>query len=164
MKLLPSPWFLGLSHDAIMLAGSATSLGTGSAAAANRAFYAYFTLPCSQLLTAVSFNCTVTSSGNYDLALYDAKTNVRLASKGSTALTTGTVTWTLSEPILLEAGRGYYIGWVVSAGTFGRHTSSILKLRASGHAQEASALPLPATATPVQCATAFEPYLALVFR
>jgi hypothetical protein len=164
LKLLPSPYFIGLSQEAIMLSGSATTLGTGSAAAANRAFYAYFTLPCSQFLTGISFNCTVTSSGNYDLGLYDAKSNVRLGSKGTTALTTGTVTWSPADPILLEAGKGYYAAWVVSAGTFGRHTSSILKLRLSGHSQEASALPLPATATPVQVTTAFEPYLALVFR
>lgn len=162
--LYPTPFILGLPGDTIMTG----SVGPGVAVwpSASRAIYVPLRITTTQRLKSVAVWCTATGSSTYDLGLYDVGPAERLASSGSQSLVAASVnTWTLTNPILLEAGHRYYIGMAAgsTSASFARYNPSVNQMRMGGYAQEAAALPLPATATPAQSASGYVPMLALTF-
>jgi hypothetical protein len=137
-------------------AGGLESTGTfPTALAANQAMYCPVTFPCDATIYNVSFVAT-NGTGNYDLGLYDASYR-RLASTGSTAMSAAGVKTLTFPDIRVKAGTTLYVGVVwssISARMICQANTTVVIMTALGIAEEASALPLPATATPVMVAAA----------
>lgn len=150
---LPTPWMPENLYD-----NAVSLLATGGAytnTAANQALYCPVTFPISATIYSVSFAAT-NGTGNYDLGIYDAGFR-RLASTGSTAMTAAGVKTLAFTDIYVEAGETLYVGgaWSNTGARFLCESATSLPIViASGSAEEASALPLPATATPVTPAAA----------
>lgn len=103
-----------------------------------------------------------TASGNLDVGVYDESWN-RLASLGSTAQSGTSVPQLAALALTLRRGR-YYLGLafdnnVGTVSAIGSITAGVLA--ALGCAQQASAFPLPATATPVACTQTIIPAFGL---
>jgi hypothetical protein len=165
VRRIPTPWYLPVPRSVLVDAGSVGQPTTAAWPAANRALYIPFKLPQTVLLGSVSF-FTAASAGNFDAAIYDSACATQLVAQGSAAASTGKNTWTLTTPYLLEAGTRYYLGLVCSSTstTALRYIGqSAQAQRLAGYAQEAAALPLPATATPAQFATAYIPVVFFDF-
>ena len=135
-----------------MLSGAPASYATGSWNAANRALYTPVIFPCDATLYALNARSN-SATGNYDLGLYDPDMN-RIASKGSTANAAAKITLTLPE-VRVYAGYTYWQALVFSStSSFYRSiVDDTLMAIAMGLAMEDSALPLPATMTPVLSTT-----------
>jgi hypothetical protein len=162
--LLCSP-YLVLPDEIEPLAG-VLGVGAGTAwPSANVAIYTPFSLPVDARVNGVSFNCTAGNSAgrNFDLGIFDAATNTKLSSTGATAMALGTNTWAADQQII--GGASYYVGLSVnSTALFVWSTpTAVIVQRVLGFAQEASAEPLPATATPAQVAFAYVPFIAMTF-
>lgn len=145
--LLPDPF---IPDQAIVEAGSVSTptlaVSTGWPAN-NAARYQPVYFPADCTLYSLSF-LGGNTTGNYDLGLYDSDYN-RLASKGSTAMAASVQTLTLPE-IRVRAGRVYYAALAFSAAaSFLRFGPTQIAFTGMIQAQEASALPLPSTMTPV---------------
>jgi hypothetical protein len=139
---------------------------------ANRAIYVpiYFDRP--MLITKLFVQNGATSTGNLDVGIYDSTgasnaPGARLASSGSTAQ--GTVSTVQEFDITdLQVGRGvYYAAMAGSSGTatyWSQTFNVVTYMGMLGCLQEATALPLPATATAVACTTAYLPMIGIAFR
>lgn len=130
--------------------------GGGLANANNDAHYLPITFPVDCTLYAMRFAAT-NGNGNYDVGLYNSSLSL-MYSSGSTAMTAaGIKTLTLPE-VRVRAGELYYGALGLSL-----TTASVLRLQvvtggnfgAFGWGYEASAVPLPSTATPVDSPTAY---------
>lgn len=107
-----------------------------------------------------------TVSGNVDCGIYSAEGAQRAALGGVAQSGTSVVqTATLGSSVALDPGR-YYMAMVADnvTGTFSRiSTVGAPTLRVTGVAQEASAYPLPSTATFAAMAQAFIPLMFMAF-
>lgn len=130
--------------------------GGGLVTANNDAHYLPVTFPVDCTLYALRFAAT-NGNGNYDVGLYNSSLSL-LYSSGSTAMTAaGIKTLTLPE-VRVRAGELFYAALGLSL-----TTGSVLRFQvttggnfgAFGWGYEASAVPLPATATPVDSPTAY---------
>lgn len=153
-EYLPDPWIPHWPYDELRAFHGASALANSTfVAAGNDAHYLPVVFPSDATLYALRF-IGGNATGNYDLGFYNADFT-RLASKGSTALAASIQELTLPE-IRVRGGCLYYAALSLSStsGQVIRYgyglTSSINNLRGVGHFMEASALPLPATGTPVQ--------------
>lgn len=142
---MPPPYHIAMMPHFRGTSGSIASDGPGNA---NAALYVPVYFPESASLTAI--NVIFTNGGNnYDLGLYTSA-YVRVASKGSTATSAGVHTLSLSS-VTVSAGDAYYVG--IATDNIGirllcyTYSSTAFVLQA-GCTEQASALPLPATATP----------------
>jgi hypothetical protein len=133
--------------------------------AANRAIYHPMFFPMTGRISAIAIVCAVTGSGTFDLGIYDETCTNRLQSLGSTSLVAGINTWTLASPFLVPSGKQFYVAMSAStiSATFLRQATVIVPLRAMGVAQQATAHPLPATATPAQVTSTYLPPFGLTF-
>lgn len=163
--VLPNPyqdWQLGVRGTG---AGGAT---TGWAAAAwgsnNRAIYVPWSFPYDAILYEVRALGTNTT-GNYDLGFY-SPLGARIASKGTTAMANAPLVLSISD-MHVFAGQTYYIGLVLSS-TSGNVLACAIggseKNIGMGVLYETSALPLPATMTPVVVNVDFLPMLVCGLR
>lgn len=163
VSLVINPFsFEGSSREPFSGAGPASQAwGT-----ANLALYFPVTIQAPVVFTHACVANGATASGNVDIGLYDDAWN-RLTSTGSTAQSgTGTVQVIDITDILVPPGR-YYIALALSSatGTVQANASGNAMLGASmGWAQEASALPLPSTATPARYAQTFAPWFGFSRR
>lgn len=151
--LVPNPEWTAGAKAGFGFTGYA---GGGLANANNDAHYLPVTFPCDAVLYALRFAAT-NGTGNYDLGLYDSSLSL-IASSGSTAMTAaGVKSLTLPE-IRVRAGELVYAALALSS-----TSGSVLRFQvttggnfgAFGWGYQASALPLPATATPVDSPTAY---------
>lgn len=150
-QLLPDPYFDPLTWDPAV-ASTGVSWASGAIVAANnQAMYLPQIFPVRATLYALRFFAG-NGTGNYDLGVYDASFN-RIASTGSTAMTAaGVKTLTLPE-LAVTAGTMLYAALALSltTGTILRAAfSPAWPMIQTGMVVEASALPLPDPATPVQ--------------
>lgn len=164
-NLLPDPWMPREFWPEILAYGAPPSATYQASTwpTADRAFYLPFVLPCDARIYAVRARGTNTT-GNYDIGLYDEYFR-RIASKGSTANANAALE--LSVDLQLCGGRMYWMALVMSSTSSGviRATEgSVNRLVFAGLTQEDSALPLPATATPVDIASDFVPMMVLGIR
>lgn len=149
-KVLPDPWVPDLFYRKSRYMAGFSSLTGTVVSVANHAHYVPVWFPADATLYALSFAAS-NGTGNYDLGLYNAGLE-RLGSTGSTAMTaTGVKTLTLPE-LRVQAGEVYYCALAMSS-----TSGAAVRIAnvtggwypAFGWGMEASALPLPATATPV---------------
>lgn len=144
---LPSTWLPRGIYE------SAGGMGTGGSfpnTLANQAIFLPVSFDTHATIHSLSFAAT-NGTGNYDIGIYDAGFR-RLAASGSTAMTAAGVK-TLSFPDMhFKAGETIYLAgaWSsTSARLICHQLASLPVVIAQGCAEEASALPLPSTATPV---------------
>jgi hypothetical protein len=146
------------------------TVGTGSLAStawpsANLALYFPVVIPRRTSFAALrAFLANgATANGNVDIGLYDESWN-RLASTGSVAQSgTTTIQDLAALAVTIPPGR-YYLGIALSSGTgtaIALGSALAGSLASLGVAQEASAFPLPATATPAVCAQTIVPIFGL---
>lgn len=145
--------------------GSTPAMGgqTTGAGTANMAYYQWFVAPYTTAVTAISFYCA-SGTNNHDLAILAAD-GTRLVSRGSTATTATAVnTWTLSTPQPVTGGVQYWVGFA-TAGT--KSVAYVqghpLRNMSYGVAQQASALPIPSSATFATNTGTLVPLLKLTF-
>lgn len=154
--------FEGSSREPFSGSG-ATSTAWGTA---NLGLYFPVTIQAPVVFTHACIANGATASGNVDIGLYDDAWN-RLTSTGSTAQSgTATVQVIDITDILVPPGR-YYLALAMSSATATTQAtpSGTAMLGASmGWAQEASALPLPSTATPARFAQTFAPWFGFARR
>lgn len=145
------------------LADMHRSVGTTYAAwpSANLAIYVPIRLPVPVIATIIALSAEG-SSGNIDLGIYDAE-GTRIVSAGSTAhggfgLNSINITDTLIGPGL------FYLAAALdnATGTTYHMAAGAHEALACGVVQEASAFPLPATATFASMAQAYIPLISLV--
>ena len=124
--------------------------GAGATAwpSANLAIYVPFIVPRIMVVRTLWFGAGATGTGNYDMGLYNAS-GAAVLRRGSTAkgTTQEEVVWDCTDTTI---GPGlYYFALVASNGTdtYLAFTPSAPSPAAYGMLSEASALPLPATAT-----------------
>lgn len=145
--------------------GGAASVTWASNAwpAANRGIYVPMTFPCDANLYQVQFRPTNTT-GNFDLAFY-SPLGARIASLGTTAM--ANAIQTLSVAVHVFAGETYFVGVALSSGSgtaISGAVGGLEKCQGMGILQEASAVPLPATMTPVVVASDFVPLVVAGIR
>lgn len=163
VSLVVTPFsFEGASREPFSGAGpSGAAWGT-----ANLGLYFPVTIQAPVVFTHACVANGATASGNVDIGLYDDAWN-RITSTGSTAQSgTSTVQVIDITDILVTPGR-YYIALALSSatGTVQMTSSGNAMLGAGmGWAQETSALPLPATATPARYAQTFAPWFGFSRR
>lgn len=83
------------------------------AGTANQGYYQPFVMPYTAALVSMSF-AVASGTNNHDLGIYQDTT--RLVSRGPTASVVGLMTWTLTNPLVLQEGILYYAAWA-TAGT-----------------------------------------------
>lgn len=152
--ILPDPCSpLDCLDKATVVNGGGFSLAAGTTGwGANVATFLPVTFPCDVTLYSIAVRGANTT-GNYDIGLYDKDLNL-LASKGSTAMASAVLSLTLPE-LRVRAGELLYAAFVTSS-----TSSSIYRYPGStangfigvGMGQQASALPLPSTASPATMA------------
>ena len=161
-----SRWSLGPD----MAANAFAAHGTSPWPSANRAIYVPFVAPESITVVKLFAGIGGVTSGNLDVGIYN-QAGARQVSSGSTAM--GPIN-TLQEfdvaDTVLAAGR-YYLAMAVSNVTASIQrwaypvvTGGIEWLQALGVAQEAAALPLPATATFAVVAVSYFPLVGISLR
>jgi hypothetical protein len=126
---------------------------------ANKAIYVPIIFRYPTTLTSISF-IAGNGTGNYDLGFYDGYTKAKLATSGSTAMTAaGGKTLTFTQPIRVDAGRIYYGAMALSStsGTAFKSAPSVAQCIICGLGEQTSSLPLPSTAAPVTCTSAYAP-------
>lgn len=163
---LPDPYIPEYPWTEISAMGSFSSISDGTLVASNNdAHFVPVIFPCAATVYSISFAAT-NGTGNYDIGLYD-NTLARIVSSGSTAMSAAGVK-TLSCNVRVEAGLTYWAALAFSS-TSGQTMrplySATLPLRTMLWGFQASALPLPSTATPVTT-TAYQvaPILAFGVR
>lgn len=150
--ILSDPWcptdaLLEASAQASVISFlSGTPVGTN-----NIAIYMPVRFPCDATIYKMCFMAT-NGTGNYDIGLYNGA-YAKLTSSGSTAMSAaGLKTHTFSSDIRVTGGDLYYTGFSLSNSAGAAMVASFSTappLVGAGFAQESSALPLPATMTPV---------------
>ena len=160
---LPDPYLPWSPHWEALAFASANPGSAALISSNNRALYVPFYLPVSATVYALSFVAT-NGTGNYDIGIYN-DTFARLASSGSTAMTAAGVK-TLATSLRLGAGKVFYAAFAFSstAGTILRWAPGLRSVINAGLFQEDSAVPLPATATPVRITETNMPLFALGVR
>jgi hypothetical protein len=160
-----------LSIESMGLAVGLQALANAASAAyvsANRAVYLPFHVPVARVLTKLMTPNGATASDNVDMGIYAAESGLpgrRIVSIGSTAQSgTDALQYYDIADTLLGAG-DYFLAVAMNGttGTLHRLIPSIDNLRRGGMFQEASAFPLPATATPATITSAYLPVIGLVF-
>lgn len=134
--------------------------------AANRAIYMPLYVDRPGIVTKLWIWNGATSSGNVDIGLYNASFT-KLTSSGSTAQGTINVIQEFDITDYALVPGVYFLGLAMSSGTatvFAATPNVTTYLGTYGITQEASALPLPATATPAQVTNAVMPYAGIAFR
>ena len=130
--------------------------------AANLAIYIPFRVSAPVLVTQMFTTNGSTVAGNVDIGIYDVA-GTRLVSSGATAQsgTSALQAYDITDTLL--APGQFYLACSLSDGTatIARVATSAQFLRAFGCAQEASAHPLPATATFATMAQAYLPIIGL---
>lgn len=146
----------------------AAQQGAGASAvwpAANRAIYVPFYLVERMTATKMFVSNGAAVSGNIDLGIYNAA-GTRLVSSGSTAQS-GTATAQVVDitDTVLEPGT-YYMALAIdnTTATTLRNGGAAILLKGMAFAQQASAFPLPATATLAAVASAYTPFFGVSFR
>lgn len=134
-----------------MLASTMNNFGSVATAwpAANTAIFMPIIVQRPVTFTQIAF-FVQTSSGNYDVGIYDDSMS-RIVSSGSTALA-GSAVILVNNITDTPVVPGYYWMAMALSSTTARvrvATPAIGMSRATGVLSQASALPLPATATPV---------------
>jgi hypothetical protein len=132
---------------------------------ANLAIYMPFRLPTPTLIAQLFCSNGTAVSGNVDVGIYD-EAGTRLVSSGSTAQA-GTSTNQAFNITDMTIGPGlFYLAVAMdnTTGTLFATTASALNLKFMGFAQEASAFPLPATATFATNAGTFMPIIGFTSR
>lgn len=132
---------------------------------ANRAIYYPFYLGNPAIVRKLWWMNGTAVSGNADIGVF-TEGGVRLVSAGSTAQSGTSALQEVDVTDTYLAPGTYYIGVVLSntTGTMFRWNPSLAALRMTGVAQEASALPLPSTATFAAMSTAYLPYAGAMLR
>jgi len=158
------PWMpLSEQFSAALHTGVSANYTTGNWAVANQASYIPVVFPADATLYAL-YTRSTSATGTYDLGFFDPDMN-RISSNGSTANANAILTHTLAE-ISVLAGYTYWAGLVYS-GTTGFYRSIVddqFQMDSMELAQESSALPLPATMTPVRNTTTQIPIIAFGVR
>ena len=154
MLSVHSPECLG-SHLAAIEEGGSVNTGYP---AANRAIFLPFTLWRTEIVTKIVIVPGATPSGNVDVGLYDIA-GTRLVSSGSTVKGAAATPQALdiADTIL---GPGLFYMAIAQDGTtqlLAQSPAAVLSLQGWGMAQQATAFPLPATATFATISTAFIP-------
>lgn len=153
-----------VSAGGVYLSASAPS--TVNWPAANRAIYVPMRLGRPFLVAKLWWhNGTVAGPPNVDCGIYTSDGR-RLLSTGSTAQGSSTVIQSVDVThTWLDAGL-YYLALAVSANTSAMFRTSVSAsaLRAIGVVQQASALPLPTTATFATAASSYLPYFGCSSR
>lgn len=128
---------------------------------ANRAIYVPFSLSAPYQVSRVWWANGATATGNVDCGIYTIG-GTRLASTGSTAQAGTSVVQSVALSQLLLPG-AYYMALVLSStsGTILRAALAVVGCQSLGVAQQATALPLPATATFATVASAFMPLFGI---
>lgn len=153
--VVPDPYLPDFPYHELVT-GQTVAWAAASTAAIgvnNQAKYVPVAFPCECTLYSIRWQASNTT-GNYDLGFYNSAFT-RIASTGSTAMTAGLKTLTLPE-IRVRAGELWYAAIALSStsGSMIAYPSTVIYVPAAvGVLQEASALPLPATATPVTVAS-----------
>ena len=150
------------SLESVGAARIGTSSASGSAAwpSANLAMYVPFVIPDRTSFAAVRafvFN-GATASGNFDVGVYNESFSL-LFSTGSTAQSGTQAPQAVTVATTLAPGR-YYLGLAFDnniATVHGTASHVAGTLTALGVLQQASAFPLPSTATPATCTQTFLP-------
>ena len=148
--LLPNPYVPLIPNWDVHAIGSSGVPASGTVVGSNNlALYMPVVFPADVTVYELRIIST-TATGNYDIGLYDDQFR-RLASSGSVALSNAVKTLALPD-LRLKGGLVYYQALSLSnlASTLVRWGSVVRSLINAGVYQEASAVPLPATATPVQ--------------
>lgn len=147
----------------------ASNSGTPASAAwpaANLALYLPFVLPEPATVTALWLLNGATASGNIDIGVFDAAF-AKLVSSGATAQS-GTNAMQFFDVTDTLLPRGIvYLGVSLSSGTGTafRYNTGVPGLHsATGMVQQATAHPLPSTATPATLGQAFLPIAGMMFR
>ena len=139
------------------------SFGNAAWPSANLAIYTPFMLYDEFVVTRIAFRNS-TSTGNIDLGIYDHN-GVRLGSIGSTAIPGSNVLIGNTLSLILPPGLYYMAMAHDSTGTVSRYTGSTLQRGIiRGAYQQASAFPLPATATFATQTTSYIPSMVVSSR
>lgn len=147
--VLPDPWIPSREAIENKSVAGATTIANGTIIGTNNdAFYCPVTFPCDATIYAIRF-AGGNTSGNYDIALYDAALN-RLVSKGSTALTAAIQELTIAD-MHVRGGELYWVGF-----SFSNNVAQCLRIswsagayhRALQYGLQASAHPLPDPGVP----------------
>lgn len=171
------PVWQGEDHvDALATASVASSCslallagGAGASAnwpAADRAIFIPFRIGRPTVVAQLWwYNGTKTGTPNVDCGIY-AFEGRRLTSAGSTAQGTSSVLQAVNITDILLASGLYYFALAVSANNTGifRAAPGLFVCRAFGMAQQASAMPLPTTATFAACASSYVPVCGFTSR
>ncbi len=150
---LPDTYIPSVYVELQALSAAGTAIASGVLTTANMAFYVPVVFPFPAQLYSISF-VAANGTGNYDLGFYDGYSKTRIQSTTSTALTAaGKKTMTFTVDYAADPGKVYYaaLSFSSTSGTVWCWTpaATVNQLIAGGVANEASALPLPATMTPV---------------
>lgn len=138
-----SPFCIGEALNALGL-----GISTAVWPTANKALYVPFSVQSPITVTQFFWENGGTLSGNVDVGIYDLG-GKRLVSSGSVAQSGTSVIQSVdTTDLLLQAG-AYYLAMAMDNGTgqIGRWSPSAAYGRALGLAEQATAFPLPATAT-----------------
>lgn len=148
-QILPTPWIPDNIAGEYTLFGTTTFSSSMSPGNANAAIFIPCRFPVSARISAMSCR-TANTTGNFDLGLYDSNF-VLIASLGTTAMSAQTQVLNVTR--FVQHGTVLYAA-VALSNTSGRvagyATGSIANLVGSGVMEQASALPLPSTATPAK--------------
>lgn len=163
--LLPSPWCPDSTYAQLRVSAIAT-YAAATWPAADTAILFPVIFPSSCTLTALSTRGANTT-GNYDLGFY-LPNLTRIASTGSTAMASATLTLTLPE-VRVHAGLTYFAALVCSStsSSIVRTTTGDSAFRlsiAAGMGQQASALPLPNPFVPAVITSDYIPLFAFGVR
>lgn len=159
-----SRWGMGVEIAAYV----PSALGSGITPTADRAQFTPILVPERATARKLFCHSGVTGTGNVEMALYTEDFK-QIVTSGAIAKTAAAVLMELDiTDTLLEAGR-YYLGWVAHIGTDTFHgyfnaTIGNMAGKASGVFEQASAMPLPATATPAAFTGSSLFYTGVAFR
>jgi hypothetical protein len=139
------------------------AVGAGAWPAADRALYIPFIIEAPVPVTQIAWENGATLNGNVDVGIYDLA-GKRLVSLGSTAQAGASVVQ-VGDITDTPLNQGvYYMAMASSSATatFARVQPGSIGVRAGGGLQQATAFPLPSSATFAAVASSFLPMLALV--
>lgn len=140
------------------------SFGTANngSAAQNTAYYIPFHAPRTGGIASITVNCN-TVNGNVDLGVYNYDGTL-IASEGAQAAVSGNNVWTPTSPIPIVGGVEYWVAFSTSSAsaTWCRYTATAFINAQAGVLIQASAHPLPSTATfATSSASTFIPIILL---
>lgn len=166
LQVLSDPWCPHLMMDDARYQIGFTALAAGTVVATNNdAHYIPIVFPCDATIYSMQF-AAANGTGNYDIGLYDSALR-RLVSSGSVAMSAAGIKTLAISDMRVFGGELYF-----AAGAWNNTAAQIIRpqfplgiLRGLGWGMEASAFPLPATATPTSAvAYAVSPLFAFGVR